>query len=261
MYRCKQQQEREENGGFFSSALGNLSVLIILLVITSNSQGAFGVNQFKISGAGDRGILTGQNALNATLAAIGREIVQPHSISKSFTDSHGQYTKSLPAVPAAILLVLTGFCCVSAVRDRKVWLAALAGILWLSQGSLPNVIKTPSTRIRPNGHFIASSFLIQAEAKIDHLPVSMESSEYLGLLYHRPGVPENRGIIKILHGYRSRKTALATDSRQSTRQLAINFTSPYSDSAVKSESFAEKHIILLSALSPVILPRGPPIAN
>lgn len=42
-------------------------------------------------------------------------------------------TKSLPPVPGALLLVLTGFVCVSLVRDSRVWLTALTCLLWAGQ--------------------------------------------------------------------------------------------------------------------------------
>ena len=44
--------------------------------------------------------------------------------------------KPLPAVPAAILMVAIGFLCVSFVRDRRLWLAALAGLLWVGQAGV-----------------------------------------------------------------------------------------------------------------------------
>jgi hypothetical protein len=248
MDRAGQRQEHKYKRKLFSGIFTNVSVVVILLVITSNLWGAFRVNQLKISGTGNQGIIigTGQNSLNTTLAAIGQEIIQPHNVSKGITDLREHYTKSLPAVPAAMFLVLTGFFCVSAVRDRRAWLAALASILWFSQSGLPNVIKTLST-------------MVKEKMNTSHMSVSMESSEYLGLLYYqRVGVPENRNILKILSGYRSRKTVLNTDNDRPVQQWAINFSRPYTDLAVRSENFVEKYVILLPAISPVTFPRGPP---
>ncbi len=67
---------------------------------------------------------------NSHLAAIGKEILKPPA---DFTDSPPLGAKSLPPVPAALFMVLTGFLCVSLVKDRKVWLAVLVGLLWAGQ--------------------------------------------------------------------------------------------------------------------------------
>jgi hypothetical protein len=58
-----------------------------------------------------------------------------HRSSVSFAGSPAPANgvRSLPSIPRAILMALTGFICVSLVRDRRFWLAALAGLVWMGQ--------------------------------------------------------------------------------------------------------------------------------
>jgi len=51
--------------------------------------------------------------------------------------SYPSQTKSLPAVPGALLMALAGFLCVSLVRDRRVWLTAILWIAHVSFATLP----------------------------------------------------------------------------------------------------------------------------
>jgi len=44
--------------------------------------------------------------------------------------------KSIPAGPTAILMVISGFACVSLVRDRRWWLSLVLALLCLSQAAL-----------------------------------------------------------------------------------------------------------------------------
>jgi len=68
-------------------------------------------------------------SFDSHLARIADEFLKP---PPAFTGSQAAPfgAKSLPPVPGALLMGLTGFLCVSLVRDRRFWLAALAGLLW-----------------------------------------------------------------------------------------------------------------------------------
>ena len=59
------------------------------------------------------------------LVGITAEFLKPPSYFACSPSAPIQ-AKLLPAVPAALLMVLTGFLCVSLVKDRKAWLAVLA---------------------------------------------------------------------------------------------------------------------------------------
>ena len=74
-------------------------------------------------------------ALNSHLASIADDFLRPPvNLWDSSTES--SHAKSLPAVPGALFMALVGFVCVSFVKDRKVWLAALAGLLWIGQAGI-----------------------------------------------------------------------------------------------------------------------------
>ena len=77
--------------------------------------------------------------VNSELAIIGRQLLKPSVNSAGLTNNPTDYAKALPAVPATCFMVLTGFLCISFVRDRRVWLAALAALLWAGQAGVQAV--------------------------------------------------------------------------------------------------------------------------
>lgn len=52
--------------------------------------------------------------------------------------------RSLPGVPGSFFMVLTGFFCVSLIRDRRVWVAAVVGLLWLGQAGFGGLARVHS---------------------------------------------------------------------------------------------------------------------
>lgn len=64
-----------------------------------------------------------------------------HRSSVSFAGSPvpASGVKSLPSIPRATLMALTGFICVSLVRDRGFWLAALAGLVRTGQAGFADL--------------------------------------------------------------------------------------------------------------------------
>lgn len=61
-------------------------------------------------------------------------LLAPPAVYAAGSPSFG--VKSLPAVPKTLLMVVTGFLCVSLVKDRRVWLSVVAALLWLGQAGL-----------------------------------------------------------------------------------------------------------------------------
>jgi hypothetical protein len=59
--------------------------------------------------------------------------------------------RCLPAVPSSIAMVLTGFLCISLVRDRKVWLTLIAGLLAIGQAGI-DVLPELSSRLSRKAH-------------------------------------------------------------------------------------------------------------
>jgi hypothetical protein len=113
-----------------------MSLLLILLIVTTCAKASDSAANWNICTLNHLGFSETQitakvfDFVDTRLVVIGREIVRPHVVSTTSINSQQDYAESLPAVPAAILMVLIGFLCVSLVRDRKGWLAVLGGLLW-----------------------------------------------------------------------------------------------------------------------------------
>jgi hypothetical protein len=99
--------------------------------------------------------------------------------------------KALPSVPAAIFMVLCGFLCVLFVRDRRVWLAALAALLWAGQtgiNAIPQIVlrlaDRNDSRSQPaqlsSPHYLENSTRLRSD---------IEGTRYVGLLRHLAGIP------------------------------------------------------------------------
>ncbi len=124
---------------------------------------------------------------NSELAAIGAEILKP---PPEFTDFSPIDTKTLPPVPAAFFMVLTGFLCVSLVKDRRVWLAALAGILWAGQAgfqAIPQLASNISKHIQQTSP--SNIALMHRIEDLCRLRSDIEGTKYIGLLRHLAGIP------------------------------------------------------------------------
>ena len=68
---------------------------------------------------------------NSDLAGVAAEFLKPPAAPDLLSSSIS--AKSLPPVPSALFMALSGFLCVSLVKDCRVWFAALAGLLWVGQ--------------------------------------------------------------------------------------------------------------------------------
>ena len=124
---------------------------------------------------------------NSQLAAIGAEILKP---PPEFTDFSPVGAKTLPPVPAAFFMVLTGFLCVSLVKDRRVWLAALAGLLWAGQAgfqAIPQLATNISKHIQRKT--TANIALLHRSEDLFRLRSDIEGTQYIGLLHHLAGIP------------------------------------------------------------------------
>lgn len=83
--------------------------------------------------------IAGRN--HSPLAAVAAEFHKP-PVRYPGLSSPAIVTKSLPAVPGALLMVVVGFVCVSAVRDCRTWLAVVTWLLWAGESGfslLPRV--------------------------------------------------------------------------------------------------------------------------
>jgi len=128
---------------------------------------------------------------NSHLAEVAAEFLKPPA---AFTGSPAPPVgaKSLPAVPGALLMALTGFLCVSLVKDRKVWLAALAGLLWLGQAGIqavPQLALRLSHRNHTEQQFSTELTYPYYLENSNRLRSDIEGTQYIGLLHHLAGIP------------------------------------------------------------------------
>ena len=127
---------------------------------------------------------------NSHLAGVAAEFLKP---PPAFTGSPALPVgaKSLPAVPGALLMGLIGFLCVSLVKDRRFWLAALAGLLWLGQAGIQAV---PQLAVRLS-HRNHTARQLDTELNYPYylensrLRSDIDGTQYIGLLRHLAGIP------------------------------------------------------------------------
>jgi hypothetical protein len=107
----------------------------------------------------------------------------------------------LPAVPPALFMVLTGFFCVSMVRDRRTWIAIFAGLLWLGQAgfnALPELTSRLSRKIH-NSLPVEPKLLAVSPLGGVYYPESYnEQTRYTGLLHHLEGIPCRRNVLSYI---------------------------------------------------------------
>lgn len=100
----------------------------------------------------------------------------------------------LPALPPAIAMTLTGFMCISLIRDRRAWVAVLAGLLWAGQNginALPELTLHLTRRVRTCQPVDAT---LAAFCPIENgfYPANYcKEIRYTGLLHHLAGIPRN----------------------------------------------------------------------
>lgn len=133
----------------------------------------------------------------SSLAEIGTEIFKVPSAEDAACNlasvigvSSGH--KTMPAVPAALTLVLTGFLCISLVRDRKTWLAAFVGLVCLGQfgiSTLPKLADNLRAALRPGKVSSVASRHIADNAAGIRDRREIEGTRYIGLLKKLSGIP------------------------------------------------------------------------
>jgi len=126
------------------------------------------------------------------LAQAAAEFLKP---PPAFTDSPAAPVgvKTLPAVPGALLMGLTGFLCVSLVKDRRFWLAALAGLLWVGQAGIQAVPQL-AVRISHKNHIeqmLDTQLTYPYYLENSRLRSDVDGTRYIGLLRHLEGIPNN----------------------------------------------------------------------
>ena len=200
---------------------------------------------------------------NPYLARIGKELLDPPDEAADWNTLPAG-ARSLPGVPAAIFMVLTGFLCVSFVNDRRIWLATLAGLLWLGQTGLSAIPQVASHLAGKNNvtQNHPHNFVGVGKARY-RLRSDVEGTQYIGLLHHLAGIPSTvlssiPASISSLRTWRSNRH-VAGSAYSARPEFAIaQAPSDISNSTVCSARVAEHFVLFSPAFAFSNLARGPP---
>lgn len=185
--------------------------------------------------------------INVKLADLGKEFMRPPTISVGLRNAPGNSVRLLPAVPATVLMLLTGFLCVSLYRDRKVWLTALAGLLWISQAGIqtfPQLVHHFSHKYHTKQQICAELIHSHYIGNSHRLRSDVEGTRYVGLLRHLSGIPDNKNTAN-LHTFQP--AVIFNNS------LTLQFHCPASK--------AEQFVCFSPAFIFAHLARGPPLLS
>ncbi len=211
-----------------------------------------------IPSIGELELFNGTN--NSTLAHIAAEILKPPA---DFMNNSAlpPGTKPLPPVPAALFMGLTGFICVTLVRDRKVWLAVLTGLLWAGQAgftALPQAASYLVGRKHLSQHSQQQNYCVTLQEQA-RLRSDFVGTEYTGLLHHLEGIPTKIRNTK----YETRNTK--HEIRHTilvpsvVEGYALNTLFPYLIRALNRLAFEVRQFFCFSpAFIFETIPRGPP---
>ena len=184
------------------------------------------------------------------LAQLAVELLSPPD---SYIDS--STPKSLPPVPGALLMVLTGFLCVSLVKDHKLWLTAVAGLFWVGQSGI-HAVPHLAMRLghRMNNHRqVAAQLMYPYDLENARPRSDIEGTQYIGLLHHLAGIP--RGKMPFLYNQHSRHT----EDEVRARQCALVEVSSRIIPVIKCLTVkARQFVCFTPAFIFENMPRGPP---
>jgi hypothetical protein len=188
---------------------------------------------------------------NSSLTHIATEILKP---PVGFMDNSAlpPGTKHLPPVPAALFMGLTGFICVTLVRDRKVWLTVVATLLWIGQIGITALPKAAVHLVSRKHQYLQQQYSSALQKRFSGLRINLVDREYAGLLHHLEGIPAKIRSTK----YDIRYTILFPSIIDG---YAINTVSPCLIRALNCLSFEVRQFFCFSpAFIFESMPRGPP---
>jgi hypothetical protein len=213
-----------------------------------------------------------------TIAELGRQLLKPPSYNSTSAGNEHITVKALPPVPATILMTIVGFFCISLVRDRKVYLAAIAGLLWAGHAGI-NAIPQLADHIWRNVHtakhhnnklelsqLIADAFRTRPE---------IEGADFIALLHYLEGIPKgvsvpvntkllsasDKAYLSLCH---SREGVNPDHVRQYRGGVNLAFAAILEERFIpntlvnRPARFAERFICFSPAFIFEQLPRGPP---
>jgi hypothetical protein len=125
------------------------------------------------------------------LADIGRRLRTPPA--SSMKPDKTASIESLPAVPKAILMTLTGFLCVSLVKDRRFWLIVLCGLFSAGQTgiqALPQLAEHLKNANHGKQRKFENTALYFSDVNHSRRRCDIEGTRHISLLYYLDGIPQ-----------------------------------------------------------------------
>jgi hypothetical protein len=135
-------------------------------------------------------------------------------------------------------MVLTGFLYVSLVKDCKVWLAALAGLLWAGQAgiaALPQLAAHLSSKKHIQQKSPVNTVCLYQFEDSYRLRSDIEGTEYIGLLYHLAGIPDSRMPLSLPAPHSSLQAQRAFSLEQGRRRSDLS-SPPNHPTSARSEN-------------------------
>jgi hypothetical protein len=204
------------------------------------------------------------NTTNSKLADLSREFLKPPTNTTGLNEPAVCQIKSLPATPTAILTVVIGFLCVSLTRDRRIWLAALAGLLWAGQTGLhaiPRLALHISHKAHNKQKLCAKLSQPHGLDNFHHARCKVEGTEYISLLHYLAGIPHPGNISQLSLQLSTFKTFAQIDENFETSQCAIVSLPGIAQLTNFPATAAEQFISFSPAFTFIHIPRGPPILS
>jgi len=131
---------------------------------------------------------------NPALAHFAADLLKPPAELTSQT-ALPTGIKPLPAVPAALFMALTGFLCVTLVRDRKIWLAVVTTLLWAGQvgiNAMPKLASHLVSKKQIKQQVFLNHTYAHEPKNVDQLRCDIDGTQYVGLLRYLEGIPAAR---------------------------------------------------------------------
>jgi hypothetical protein len=178
---------------------------------------------------------------DSRLANVAAEIVKPPA-DFSGSQAAAARVKSLPHIPGTLLMVLTGFICVSLVRDRKTWLTILIGLIWIGQAGfhvLPQLASHLMSKKQINKRDFSGVTNLCRPVYSHRLRSDIDGTYYIGLLHYLAGIPAaEESFLQI------QESGLAAQFHRRFTHLRASIQTPLngkSFASAKDELHTQKH--------------------
>ena len=261
------------DGGAVSTKSSKLLIILLSLVVVTTAKAAptmsdcnrdfVACNLSASSDAHSRSVFKANQVTelcDSHLAAIAAEFQKP-PVSYANLPSADVGAESLPAVPGALLMVLTGFLCVSLVKDYRFWVAALAGLLWVSQSGI-QALPQLATHLVSKKHIQRKSpaVCLRQFENTGRLRSDFEGTRYIGLLHHLAGIPYRKDVSQLRFWSERSPASSRKEDTLRVRQFAVLISSLYLTQSVDCSSSRNGQRFCFSQ-KPIFaqLPRGPPV--